>query len=773
MGRPRKEKPNSICYVSYINLKSSKASTSQVFNTLYALGKKYEIVFLTHFITKRKLLERVKNYGIKMNFRVARVPSFPAESFWFQQINRFLYSISVLLYLLYKGSRTFDYIYTRDFAFIYFLSFIPSFLRPKVKIIFESHKIFHKVSDVVSLSQEKKAYDIVDFFVATSEQCKKDLVHDFGIQESNVLVAPNGVNLNHFQKYSPKKKVLAKYKISNNEKVLVYSGSFFWWKGVDDLIRAMKYVKTKDVKLLLIGGNDEDFNEMVELVKKEGLEEKVVFTGYLPQFEMMDLLYSSNIAIMPNNFSVEGENYTSPMKLFEYMSCGLPMIASDLKAMKIVLKDKRNSLFFLPEDERDLARKIDSLLNDKVLMSSMSKNNREDVQKYTWDRRIEKIQVYLEKKWNKDKYIRKIGFVIRGLTQGGVKRFIVNILNEIENVNHSDFEFHVVHDEPEFEGKFRNIQTHYVKINNKILFDYLVSFNLLRKLKFEVLVYPKNVIPVPHFLLRGKKINIIHDLGYFESSIEAYPFWDTLFMKAFMKMSCRFSDKTFAVSNATKKDIIKRFGVEGHKIVVINEGVEDNFKIIKDKKRLNYTLKKYELNEKFLFYAGSVSPRKNLMRVLEAFNKIKEEIPHSLVITGNKAWGKDKLEDYVKENLQGRVKRLGFVSEDELVDLYNLADGYVFPSLYEGFGLPILEAQKCACPVLTSNVTSCPEVAGDSTIIVDPYSVDDIADGILKLTTDKVERKKLVKKGFENIKRYSWAKTGKTILNFLNSVKSR
>lgn len=359
---------------------------------------------------------------------------------------------------------------------------------------------------------------------------------------------------------------------------------------------------------------------------------------------------------------------------------------------------------------------------------------------------------------------KKIGFVVRGLTQGGVRRFIVNILTEIDNLNPSDFEFHMVHDEPEFDGKFENIQSHYIKTKNKILFDYLTSFNLLRKLKFDVLIYPKNVIPVPHFLLRGKKINIIHDLGYFESSMEAYPFWDTLFMKAFMKMSCKFSDKTFAVSNATKKDIIKRFGINEEKVVVINEGVEENFKIIKEKKRLDSTLKKYKLDEKLLFYAGSVSPRKNLMRVLEAFNKVKDEIPHSLVITGNKAWGKDKLEDYVEENLQGKVKRLGFVSEDELVDLYNLADGYVFPSLYEGFGLPILEAQKCGCPVLTSNVTSCPEVAGEGAIIVDPYSVNDIADGILILTTDKKKREKLVKKGFENVKRYSWFKAVNKIL---------
>jgi glycosyltransferase involved in cell wall biosynthesis len=108
------------------------------------------------------------------------------------------------------------------------------------------------------------------------------------------------------------------------------------------------------------------------------------------------------------------------------------------------------------------------------------------------------------------------------------------------------------------------------------------------------------------------------------------------------------------------------------------------------------------------------------------------------------------------------------VDEDDLPKIYNLADLLLFPSLYEGFGLPILEAQACGCPVLTSNVTSCPEVAGDGAHIVDPYSVDEIRDGILKIIKDNNYKEQLIKKGFENIKRFSWEKSARKILELID-----
>lgn len=368
-----------------------------------------------------------------------------------------------------------------------------------------------------------------------------------------------------------------------------------------------------------------------------------------------------------------------------------------------------------------------------------------------------------------DKHI-TIGILARGLTKGGVTRYIRNILSEFEKVNNKNISFFLFTDDKNFIGAFKNIKVIFVKNRNKPYWDYFRIIPSLLKVKPDIIFYPKNIIPFTHGLLRAKKINIIHDLAHFEKNMKAYPFLVILYMKIFMKLSCQIADKIIAISKYTKQDIINRLGINSEKIAAVYEGVEDKFRVIHNSEKLNSTLKKYELTKPFLFYSGSISPRKNLLRMLKSFYKIKDQIPHNLVVVGAKTWGSDKVYKYISENLKNRVKILGYVSDEELVDLYNMADMYLYPSLYEGFGLPILEAQACGCPVLTSNVTSCPEVAGDSAMIVNPYSTDEIAEAILKIFTDKNLREDLIKRGHENIKRFSWKKTAERILNICDEL---
>lgn len=360
----------------------------------------------------------------------------------------------------------------------------------------------------------------------------------------------------------------------------------------------------------------------------------------------------------------------------------------------------------------------------------------------------------------------KICFVVRGLTKGGVRRFILNVLNELDN--NSKYEVYIIHNEKELENKYKHIKTKFIKTKNKMLFDYFCSFNFFLFNKFDVIIYPKNVIPLNHFFLRGKKINIIHDLGYFEKKINAYPFLDTLFMKTFMKLSCKLGNKVLAVSNATKKDIIKRFNISKDKIKVIHEGIEPNFKVIKNNKVIEKTLKKYDVNKPFIFYSGSISPRKNISRILEAYKNINTDLKYELIITGLKKWSHEEIETELNKKSNKKIKLLGYVSEEELIHLYNSAELYLYPSLYEGFGLPILEAQACGCPVITSNLTSMPEVAGEGAILVDPYNTKQIEKAIVDILSNKELKNELINKGFNNIKRFSWKKTTDKIINECN-----
>jgi len=371
--------------------------------------------------------------------------------------------------------------------------------------------------------------------------------------------------------------------------------------------------------------------------------------------------------------------------------------------------------------------------------------------------------------------MKKFAFIYRGNTTGGTKRVIERLLIEYDKSN--DNEWVLVTDKEECIGKYKNIQVKYLKggsgLVNYFLWDYIKSFFFLIRNNFDGILYPKGSIPINHLLIKAKKIYIVHDLAYFVKEFNAYPFLDTLFMKRQMKFSCKFADKIIAISKFTKDDVVEKFSIKREKIKVVYEGVDESFKRVTEKKRVKDCFKRNQIETPFLFYSGSLSPRKNLLRVLKAFNKIKDDVPHSLVMTGRVSWGDTGIDDYVKKNnLESRVKILGFVSEEDLVTLYSTADLYLFPSLYEGFGLPILEAQACGCPVLTSNVTSMPEVVGDSGVIVNPYSVKDIQKGIESVVKDENFREDLVKKGFGNIKRFSWKRFAVEILDICYKITS-
>jgi len=357
----------------------------------------------------------------------------------------------------------------------------------------------------------------------------------------------------------------------------------------------------------------------------------------------------------------------------------------------------------------------------------------------------------------------KIGIVARGLTNGGVARFIKNILIELDKNKKNVYTLFT--DDKNKIPNLKNIKIKEIVGKNKLYWDLFSLKKELKKSDLDAVIYPKNIIPFTHKKLKFKKYNIIHDLAYFEKNLSEYKFLDTLYMRMFMKNSCKIADLTFAISNFTKKDIISRLNVRKEKIIVINEGVEKNFKKI-NKKELNEIKNKFNLSKRFFFYCGSLSPRKNILRVLKTFNKIKNSISLNLYICSGQSWKDKEIVEYINNNLKERVHHLGKVSEKELIALYNMAEFFIYPSLYEGFGLPILEAQACGCPVITSNVTSCPEVAGEGALKINPYSEKDIKEGILKVL-EKKHRKQLIKKGFENLKRYSWEKTTEKILSEL------
>lgn len=362
----------------------------------------------------------------------------------------------------------------------------------------------------------------------------------------------------------------------------------------------------------------------------------------------------------------------------------------------------------------------------------------------------------------------KIAIMARslGLRYGGVYRYVVNVLRELDKPGKDgQCEIYIVHNEVELHGQFPHCHEIYHAIPHtywhRALFDYVYSVADLRQLQPDYVIYPKNIIPPIHMLLPARKLPIILDLGHFEKGLRAYRFWDTFYARAFIKPSCLHAYKIITISNSTKRDIVERFRIQPQKIQVIHLGIESKF--------IPYAahegvLQKFHVQRPYMFYNGSITPRKNLMRILEAFHAIKDQIPHILYITGSLQWGINSIQTYIRDHLPDRVFTLGYVEEEELIALYNYADLFLYPSLHEGFGLPILEAQACGCPVLTSTVTACPEVAGNSAHLVDPYSVREIEIGMLKILQQHEYAQELIQKGFQNITRFHWKKTAEEIM---------
>ncbi len=226
------------------------------------------------------------------------------------------------------------------------------------------------------------------------------------------------------------------------------------------------------------------------------------------------------------------------------------------------------------------------------------------------------------------------------------------------------------------------------------------------------------------------------------------------------------SDLIITDSESSKKDIAKIVGYETSGIKVIYLAAAKHFRQITEEKKKE-VVRKFSLPDKFALYVGDVTPNKNLPRLIEAINNTN----YSLVIVGqafkntqydaDNLWNKDlkKAQELASKN--NKVISLGFVDDEDLVAIYNVATVLVMPSLYEGFGLPILEAMQSGCPVITSKLGSLAEVAGDGACYVDPLSTDSIKAGLSGVIEDEKFRENLIKQGFENVKKFSWEKTAK------------
>jgi glycosyltransferase involved in cell wall biosynthesis len=257
----------------------------------------------------------------------------------------------------------------------------------------------------------------------------------------------------------------------------------------------------------------------------------------------------------------------------------------------------------------------------------------------------------------------------------------------------------------------------------------------------------------------------IHDLSYIYYPDEFLK-KDLYKLRNWTKYTVLKAKKIIAVSQSTKNDLIKIYKISPQKIKVIYNGF-NQYKGIKAS-----ALKEKKLQKPYILYIGTLQPRKNLVNLIQAFYKFNQIYPQfELIIAGKKGWLYQKIFEEVENlGIENKVFFTDYVTDHQLVYLYQNAFCLVMPSFYEGFGLPILEAMNFRCPVIASFSSSLPEVGGEACLYFNPQDVNDLTEKLMKLKNDILLRKKLIKKGKERIKLFSWDKCGQETLQILEEL---
>lgn len=373
----------------------------------------------------------------------------------------------------------------------------------------------------------------------------------------------------------------------------------------------------------------------------------------------------------------------------------------------------------------------------------------------------------------------RIGIDARLIHEKGLGRYIKNLILELQALD-SKNEYYVFLLKKDIE---------YIKLNKnfkKVLADF-PWYTLKEQLAFPKLLdsYNLDIFHVPHFnvpvFYKGKMVVTIHDLIHQHIDTRLSSTHNLLFYnvkrfayKKVFRAAVTKSQKVITVSNFVKKQLENEWNISAQKIVVTYEGVDQDFSqnvkdITKDEQQI--ILNRFQITPPYIFYIGNAHPHKNIEKLIQAFFKIRPKYQYlKLVLAGDDNFFWPRIKKYasnLKDDKYNSVKDIiftGRVSDQELVALYKNAQIFATASLEEGFGLPLLEAFACVCPVVSSNKGSLEEVGGDAAVYFDPENVEDIAEKIAQVLNDNKLRQNLIEKGNKRVKDFSWKKMAKQTL---------
>jgi len=367
----------------------------------------------------------------------------------------------------------------------------------------------------------------------------------------------------------------------------------------------------------------------------------------------------------------------------------------------------------------------------------------------------------------------RIGIDIRSLmdkNRSGVGEYVFNVLNNLFEIDQHNQYFLFYNSFKKVDHILPNWNYNNVKFVGHHQPNKLFNFqqNFFKKPYLDKLVGGVDIFWLPNFHFANlssqvKKIITVHDLSF-----EIYPeffsfkrrYWHRILKTQKLVKNM---DQIIAVSQNTKQDLIDLYNINKEKINVIYPSVSQDFKKIEDQTVLQQVKNKYNLPDNFILYLGNLEPRKNLIGLIQAFEKIKSDV--NLVLAGQPGWLYRQIFNLAQKSYKkNKIHFLGYVDYRDRPALYNLAQIFIYPSFYEGFGLPPLEAMACGCPVVSSFSSSLGEVVDSAGLLVDPYDIMEISQAIDQILQNSDLKQDLIEKGLDQVKKFDWQKTAQDIL---------
>jgi len=354
-------------------------------------------------------------------------------------------------------------------------------------------------------------------------------------------------------------------------------------------------------------------------------------------------------------------------------------------------------------------------------------------------------------------------WVLRNKNLDGIGYFTVNAISNLIK-DHPEVHFQILCDKKFSEGyfDFKNVSKHKIlpPYRHPILYVLYMEFVIpffLRKHRPDIFVSADGFLSL---LSSCKQISIIYDIN-FEHKPEDIKWKNRVYFRFFFRKFARKAVRIATISEYSKTDIATFYKISPDKIDNVSCGINSNFSPLTEKE-IEETRARWSNGKPYFFFVGSMHPRKNIMRLIEAFNLFKKNTGSELklVLAGSMLWDKTSIEGaYATSNYKEDIVFTGRLSDADLQKALGAAYALSFVPIFEGFGLPIVEAFQSGVPVICSNVTSMPEVAGDAALIVDPFNVESIANGMEQLCKDNNLRTRLIELGHIQKKKFSWTRT--------------